>query len=255
MAIEPRIYTRNYVDADCSFTSSHGGVTANLFDRNTVSRMVTTGANNDVTIISLYINFIENGVPQTRTIDTMFLLNHNLKNWSYYSYNGATYDLLSTHTGYVGTNSIETFTPVATTGILLQCDVTQSANAEKSIGEIIFCATVNASQDLSAYDTRWREKTKDIVLGDGSIHRVVTRAVSGRNGRYEARCRYRFLTKSQRDDLKALKETGLPFLWQPESVTVPEDVFFVHWSNSWDDRYMDNFKGAGYEVSMDLKEV
>jgi hypothetical protein len=58
-----------------------------------------------------------------------------------------------------------------------------------------------------------------------------------------------------RDDFKALKEAGQPFLWQPESVTVPEDVYYVHWTNAWDDRYMDNYKGAGYEVVMDLKEV
>lgn len=255
MAIEPRFYTRNYIDGDCQFVLSHGGVSSQLHDRSTSTQFTTVGANNDSTMMSLYINFYENGIQQSRGIDTIFLLNHNLKNWSYHSFNGSTYDMIATHTGYVGANTYGTFTPVNTTGVLLQCNVTQTANAEKLIGELMFCSTLNASQDFSTYNTRWREKIREVVLGDGSLHRVITRAVSGRNGRYESRCSFRYLTKSQRDDLKAMKETGMPFLIQPESVTVPEEVYYVHWTNAWDDRYMDNYKGAGYEVVMDLKEV
>jgi hypothetical protein len=60
---------------------------------------------------------------------------------------------------------------------------------------------------------------------------------------------------AQRDNLKAIKETGLPFLWQPESVSLPQEVYFVHWVNAWDGKYMAAYKGAGYEVTVDVKEV
>jgi len=146
-------------------------------------------------------------------------------------------------------------TQFGTSALRVGVSVTKTADQEKTIGEFIACGLTFAPQDLSSYDTKWREKTKEVVLGDGSIHRVITRAVSGRNGRYEARCRWSYLSKAQRDNFKALKEAGQPFLWQPESVNVPEEIYYVHWTNTWDDKYMANFKGAGYEVVMDLKEV
>lgn len=252
---EPRIYTRNWLDANCTVSSTHGGVTSALYDRGTAVQFVTSGANSDSTTFDLDIFFYEGTVTQWRTIDTVFLLNHNLKTWTLSYFNGSYWTTATSQATDSQSSRYSSFSPFSSYHVKLSCTATQVANAEKAIGEIILCGTSLTPIDLSSYDAKWREKSKEIVLGDGAIHRVVTRAVSGRNGRYEAKCRWSYLTKQQRDDLKALKESGQPFYWQPESVNVPEDAFYVHWSNAWDDKYMSNYKGAGYEVVMDIKEV
>ncbi len=252
---EPRIYSRNWVDANSVISSTYGGTTGALFDRGTVVQFVTTGANSDATTFEVTINFYDGGVSQTRSVDSMFLLNHNLKTWTLYYWNGSSWVSATSQAADTQTSRYSAFTLFSASSVKLSCTATQTTNQEKAIGEIVLCGVTLAADDLASYDTKWREKTKEIVLGDGAIHRVITRAVSGRNGRYEARCRWSYLSKAQRDNFKALKEAGQPFLWQPESVNVPEEVYYVHWTNAWDDKYMSNYKGAGYEVVMDLKEV
>ena len=252
---EPRIYSRNWVDANSVISSTHGGTTGALFDRGTAVQFVTTGANSDATTFEVTISFFEGGVSQTRAVDSLFLLNHNLKTWTLYYWNGSSWVSATSQAADALTSRYSSFGSVSTTQVKLSATATMTTNQEKAIGEIVLCGVALAADDLASYDTKWREKTKEIVLGDGAIHRVITRAVSGRNGRYEARCRWSYLSKAIRDNLKAIKEAGQPFLWQPESVNVPEEVYYVHWTNAWDDKYMNNFKGAGYEVVMDIKEV
>lgn len=253
---EPRIFTKNYVMADDIFVSTHGGTTAYLYDRNSSTQWVTAGANSDATSVDLEISFYENGVAQTRTIDTMFMLNHNLKEWTLYQWNGSSYVSVTSNNADSGANRVQSLSSFSTTKIKLSMLKTQTANQEKAIGELIFGAlSLDIGSDMASYDPKWREKSRELVLGDGSIHKVVTRAVSGRNNRYEARVRFQYLTQTQRDNLKSVKETGAPFIWQPESVSLPQEVYYVHWANAWDDKYMASYKGAGYEVTMDVKEV
>ncbi len=252
---EPRIYSRNWLDANSVFTSTHGGVTSLLYDRSSAVQFSTTGANSDATTAEIIIEFYEGGVSQTRTINGFFLLNHNLKSWELDRWTGSSWVEWQSLSADSSSSSYWELGSYAVTKARFTMTATKTANQEKAIGEIVLCGLTLAADDLASYDTKWREKTKEIVLGDGAIHRVITRAVSGRNGRYEARCRWSYLSKAQRDNFKALKEAGQPFLWQPESVNVPEEVYYVHWTNAWDDKYMSNYKGAGYEVVMDLKEV
>lgn len=252
---EPRIYSRNWIDANCVITSTYGGVTSYLYDRSVTPQFVTTGANSDATTVDIIIEFFEGGVSQNRTSGALFLLNHNIKTWDFQRWSGSSWVSLQSLSADSSTNSYWDLAQYPTSKVKFTMSATKTPNQEKSIGEIVFCSLSLAADDLASYDTKWREKTKEIVLGDGAIHRVITRAVSGRNGRYEARCRWSYLSKAQRDNFKALKESGQPFLWQPESVNVPEEVYYVHWTNAWDDKYMGNYKGAGYEVVMDLKEV
>lgn len=252
---EPRIYSRNWIDANCVISSTHGGTTGALFDRGTSVQYVTTGANSDATTAEIIIEFYESGVSQTRTINGFFLLNHNLKTWELDRWNGSSWVEWQSLSADSSSSSYWELGNYAVTKARFTMTATKTANQEKAVGEIVLCGVTLAANDLASYDTKWREKTKEVVLGDGAIHRVMTRAVSGRNGRYEARCRWSYMSKAMRDNFKALKEAGQPFLWQPESVNVPEEVYYVHWTNAWDDKYMSNFKGAGYEIVMDLKEV
>ena len=252
---EPRIYSQNWINSETVITPTHGGIVQYLYDTNPSTQWVTTGANSDAIYSEIVFEFYSAGVLASRTIDTIFIKNTNISQINVYRWNGSSW--VNVWSNYSGVSpqyaSVSSF---SSTKVRVTLGSTVAANNdEKRVGEIVFCNLTLAADDMASYDTKWREKTKEIVLGDGSIHRVVTRAVSGRIGRYEARCRWSYLSKATRDNMKAIKEAGQPFLWQPESVTVPEEVYYVHWTNTWDDKYMSNFKGAGYEVVMDLKEV
>lgn len=252
---EPRIYSRNWIDSESVFTRTYGGTTSYLFDRNTTPLYQTSGANNDSTTESLYIYFYQGGILQVRPIDTVVLRNYNWKEWSVNYWNGSSWSAIASQTTdvlsdrYVGTPYINT------SSLRIDITKTKTPNQEKTIGEIIVCTTLLPCDDMSSYDPKWRERSKEIVLGDGSIHKVYTKDKSGRLSKYEAALKFHYLSKATRDALKAIKDTGEPFLFQPESVTVPEDIYYVHWSNTWDEKYMSNFKSAGYEVVMNLKEV
>ena len=252
---EPRIYSRNWVDAQCTFSSTHGGNFSYLYDRGTTSVFSTTGANNDLTLAYFYVYFFEGGVPQWRVIDGFIAQNYNFKYWVIDQWDGSVWVNVFANYSDDLSNRYIPVTQFGTSALRVGISVTKTANQDKTIGEFIACGLTYTPRDLSSYDTKWRERSKEIVLGDGSIHRVNVRNISGRLGKYEARCRWTYLSKAERDSLKAIKEAGQPFLWQPESVNVPEEVYYVHWTNAWDDKYMSNYKGAGYEVVMDVKEV
>lgn len=252
---EPRIYSKNYIDSECLITSSHGGDGTKIYDRNSLTIFSTSGANSDATIGNIQIYFQSAGISQARTIDTIVIKNYNFLGWTAYYYNGTNWIDVFSSVSDSQSNRVISFSPVSTTAIQIQFQTTKTPNQEKTIGELIACNTVIACDDMSSYDPKWRERSKEIVLGDGSVHKVYTKDASGRLGKYEASVRFNYLSKATRDSLKAIKDTGEPFLWQPESVTVPEDIYYVHWSNTWDEKYMSNFKSAGYEVIMNLKEV
>lgn len=260
---EPKIFTKNYIDSESVITVSSGdGSKANLYDRDIDSLFQTSGQDDDADTFQVSADFYEGGVLTPRTIDTLMILNHNLNNWAAMYFDGSTYQPMTLEANDVSNNTIKSFTPVSTTGIVIICVGTQIADAEKFIGELIACALqVDIGHDLETYDQQFREKTKDVILGDGSLHKMVTRWAQNRTEKYEASVRIQLLATSGHDPeeerlaLRAIKEAGEPFLWQPESAARPAEIFLVHWANGWNERYVSSYKGAGVEISMQLKEV
>lgn len=254
---EPKIYTKNYITRDCVITVSHGdGSKAYLYDRDQDSKWITSGANSDATDISIQIDFYEGTVAQNRTITRLFLLNHNLKTWDAEYWDGSAWQALTSETTDAASDTYKTFNSVTTAKIRLSCTATQTTNQEKYIGELIACAlTLDIGRDLEQYDMKYREKVKEIALGDGSSHMAVTRFSPNRTQKYGANVRLIYLSAATVALLQAIKEAGEPFLWQPESTTVPSDIFFVHWAGPFDVHYVTTYKGAGYTLSAALREV
>jgi len=254
---EPRLYYRNWVDSQSIFSLSHGGNSSYLYDRGETLLYTTSGANSDATTSSIYVYFYEGVIQKNRIIDAIFLKNYNWKNWSASWWNGSSWPTITSDSNDTNTSRYIGVSPVTTNAVRFDITSTKTANQEKSIGEIVVCQllSVAGNNDFSSYDPKWRERTKEIVLGDGAIHRVNVKDSAGRLCKYEAATKFTYLSKSTRDELKAIKDAGQPFLLQPESVTVPEDVYYVHWANAWDEKYMSSYKGSGYEVIMNVKEV
>jgi hypothetical protein len=254
---EPIIYSKNYIFRDCTFTLSHGdAVGGYLYDRDPNSVWISDGADDDATQISIQVDFYEGGVAQDRTIDRFFLINHNLKTWTLEYWNGSTWVTLTSESADAAANTFKTFAATTTTKIRLTATATQIVDAEKYIGEMIACSlALTIGEEMAQYDTQFREKTKELVMGDGSIHYQITRHSPYRTQKYGARVRFNYLSASTLADLQEIKEAGQSFLWQPESSNRPQDIYYVHWTGPFDAQFSSLYKGSGYNLSLTLKEV
>jgi len=255
---EPIIYTKNYVTEDSAITVTSGDASKPyLYDRDNDSKWTTSGANSDATSVSVEVDFYQGSTATPRTIDTLFIVNHNFKNYAAYAWTSDGWNtLLTTQTGYASSFTKASFTPVETAKILLNCDVTQTTNAEKYAGELIACAVqLDLGKDPITLQPRYRQKVKELTLGDGSIHQMVTRYSANRISKYECNVKFEYVPVATLNSLRAIKESGEPFLWQPESVARPDQIFYVHWASQWSDEYSTSYKTAGFDITMSLKEI
>lgn len=256
---EPRIYTKNYITGDNAYTISHGASTkANLYDYDKDTKFQTTGANDDATLVSIIVEFYEGTSAISRTIDAMFLLNHNLKNWTAYYWDGAAWQTWTSETGNTGANSIKTgLTSRTTSKIKIECDVTIVADAEKFIGEFMVCALrLDIGTDMMPYEGDWRDQAKELTMGDGSDHEILTRFTRNRTEKYGAKAVFDYLSESTLESLLSIKQTGQPFLWYPETTQRPDEIYLCRWKGRFNPRYsIPSVKTSGYHLEMEVREV
>lgn len=261
---EPKIYTGNILNSVSQLSGSYVNGSSNLdylFDRGDKNKWGTTGSNSDALAVDMRISTIV-GTSVSMIMIKKTNLHTDATGISVHYFNGSIYTpFLSQTKTVIGTlgDSTQIFTFPSqvisyTQGVMVYM-VSTGFNLEKKAGEVIVANLIYSAPDFSTYDPKWRERTKEIVLGDGSVHRVSVKDAAGRLGKYEAATKWSYLTKSERDSLKAIKESGQPFLFQPESETVPDEIYYVHWANAWDEKYMSSYKGSGYEVVMNVKEI
>jgi hypothetical protein len=254
---EPIIYTKNYVNADDVFTVSHGsGAWGNAYNRDKSSQWQSTGAADDTTAVQIDITFYENATAISRAIDRLILINHNLKDFVIYYWDGTTYQTWLTVTGEEVANSVITLSPQTIAKARIIMTATQTANQDKAIGELILCQEMlNIGADLQTYDVAFREKSKTLLMGDGSIQKVLVYWSPHRTEKYEAKVKFTQISQATLLALAAIKEVGLPFLWYPESEAQPDLIYYVHWANTLKWKYTTPYKAAGLDVEIDLKEV
>jgi hypothetical protein len=245
------------VSGDCTITVSHGnGSKSNLYDRDKVSKWQTSGANNDATVVSIEVVFKEGSTAIDRAIDSLLLINHNLKNWDFYYWNGSSYVLLTGENTDSASTTFKSFSIVTTSKVKLEVDSTQTLNAEKFVGEMIVAALqVDIGEHLEpGYDVNNRERKKELLMGDGSIHTMTTRWSPNQTQKYEARVKFTYVLEALRTQFKAVCDARVPFLWYPESIYRPDDIFLVQWTTPWRERYMNPVKGVGVEIDAEFKE-
>jgi hypothetical protein len=253
---EPKIYSKNYVNADCTFSESHtGGTITRLYDRDPASQCVTSGANSDATEASIEVTFKEGATAVDRTFDRVILLGHNLK-YVYLDYwNGSSWVNITSNSAVTG-DIIFTFVAVTGAKFRIRATLTQTTNEEKKIGELIVCKlTSDVGIELESYEVTWRQKSTEVELADGSFHRAVVAHSVNRTSKYEARARFNFVPTATLTILRTLRESGAAFLWHPESESRPDQIFYVHWTGTERVRYASQYKGAGHAVEMELREV
>jgi len=265
MASEPIILTKNYINSAASFSVSSGGGNISLaYDRDKNSQWSSSGAASDSTPVTIQVT-----LAASTTFDSFILINHNVKSYIVQYWTGSAWSTFITNTTDASQSAtfnasqygnlpsaIAAFSAVTTTQILISLYSTQIANQEKVIGEIVCAAVqINPLQDMAVYEVKPRVKQKVKILGDGSIQYATVFWSPTQSQKYEAQITWKNLPYTQLASFQTLKQSGLPFLWYPESITRPDDIYYVNWDDAIQWKYSAFYKFAGIEITLYLREV
>lgn len=260
MAGEPKVFSKNYVNEDDTFVISHGSSEfVNAYDRDVDTQFIATGSETDGTVVTAEILFYDGVDAVSRDIDTIMLLNHNLKAWKLEYWDGAAWVAIpeATFTTNVEANQVISFTQVTTSKVLLTATTTfLPADATKKIGELAICLhTLTLEKDFSSYKESHLDMSTEYEMIDGTVERAITKWTTNRFSKYGCKWGVRGISVTARDVLYAVKQEAAPFLWQPESLQRPYRIFYVHWTSVWTEEYYTDFKGTGIDVDATFKEV
>jgi len=254
---EIRIFTKNFVDSDSTFTLSHGGTAANLYDRDIDSKSTTVNCRFDYQTATVDIQFNLDSVETQMTFNSIIMINHNLKSFNVYYWNSTTSAWVKYFgiTEFSGEIACYTFGAIKSSRVRIEMMTTQNPNREKHIGELIIARQRFVLPRPETFSIQHRTKATILELGDGSRHTAYTRFSTNRISKYGATFNFRMLPRSDYENLECLKNEGQPFLWYPESVTRPKEIFYVNWLGEFQAEYSFQYNGAGYNLSMNLDEV
>lgn len=254
---EPKIYTPNAINSETAFSISTAPTSVGaMFDGDRGRQWESAGVNSDVLPVTIEVSFRKNGSDVYATLDSVILLNHNLKAFQAEYWDDTAWQIFASGNNLSAADFVQTVARVVTKKVRITSFTTQIPNQEKSIGELILCAlTLDIGANPMNYEVQGREKVATLQLGDGSIHEVRTKISATRTQKYQCRVKFQHVPLATLNALIVLKESGEKFLWQPESSSRPDQVFLVNWSGPLSYRYATNYKGAGYEVDMSLREL
>lgn len=256
---EVQIMSKNCIDSYSTIVSSHGGTVSRLYDRDKSLQWQSSGANRDEISVILTVTFNVVSTETEFTFNRLMILNTNVKDFILEWWKASDSTWHSVVNAGIAENAGYTcfsFGAVKSSRIKLTLVNTQPHNKEKMIGQIVICRVLHVmSEGLTDYRINYSQKISQYEVGDGGLQIAYTRSPGSRVNRYGASATFTLLPRSDYEFLRCLKDEGEPFIWYPEAVTRPDEVWFVHWVNPITAFYTTTFTGAGYTLVMELSEV
>lgn len=254
---ESTILERNKLDKYSSVVLTHGGTSADLFDRDMETVYTTSGANSDATQARIEITFKDSaGVNIARSVDSFFFGNFNFKNFLVEYWTGAAWASMFADTTNTDTNYYRTVSIQSTIAIRISCTETITPDEEKKVGELIISAVFqDISEEISSYNLQFHQKSNIIQLSDGGLHVSLRKFTTNRTQKYGARVSFKLIDETLLERFRTLKDSGNSFYWYPEKTSRPNQIYFVNWVTPLIYRYTSSYKGAGFTVEMELREV
>lgn len=264
MAGEPQFFTRNYVDLQALITTNNPASDATrsrLFDRDSGLKFKTSGLAADASSLIITIDFLAETLAIARTIDTIAILGHNLRDFLLEYWNGAAFVAVTGGTIVANTAAytVVSFVAVSTQKIRLTVTKTNPANAEKEIGEILAMGTI-LTMPTDETPSAIAFSLKPTILGTDMMDfgTVVNqlRWAGNRVRRFRARIGFSLMPKATYDLAVAALLDRPFFTVHLEPVERPDEFYLV--SAVLRDpsaAYMSTFKGQGYALDMELSEV
>ena len=263
----PKLLLPNQAN-ECVLTSTHGGTTSYLVDGYTdLSTWQSTGAADDDTAVSLTF---DRGAFSL-SVNFIAILNHNFKDLliEYYDYDEQwhtflTYDnvaLLNDRPDliidFADLLGYPDYSELGGTKLRFTVSKTQIPDTDKYCSEIFFSRRIMSLDKLQSFSVKPRQRIKQLSFADNSMQQVVQLfgPWNNKSQKYESSVQFTQLTQAQLDTLKYWKEVAYPMTWWPEPNANPRNFYAVHWTNPLAYKYTTQYKGNGYDVTMELKEI
>jgi len=100
-----------------------------------------------------------------------------------------------------------------------------------------------------------QENKKVLTMGDGSENITYYKRSAASFSFYECAFVFRPLTAAEILDLRALKRANPAFLFYPEPGDKPGEIFYCRFKDSFLEKPVASYKGAGYELKFNVTEI
>lgn len=251
-----KFYKRNKINENTTvlFTSASSGNKDRLYDNDFTSKLVSVGSD-DLTPEVWDFSF-----SSAVNVDAIFVGSHNIKSGGIQYWNGSAFTAFSTPITYsanTDVNSFHSFTQVSTTKIRVTMNTTQTADAEKQVGELRFLELIGTVQKNPVQiKQNFNDNSRTITTSSGGT--VFVRFGS----KYQAK--YTFEACSDTDlalflTLKDLKDVFFVYpcggTAQTEYGFRVQDMFLVNYVNDYNPDLVGDLFDVGMNLTLDLREV
>ncbi len=243
------LLSKNYVNADDTFSTSHTADDGYLYDQNKDTKWTSSECDDDDLFAAIEIIFYDNDTAVEREFDTIVLQNINFKTFVIKQWDGSQY---ATITGCSFTDSVATSiriklsASVTTSKIKIWIYSTIVANQEKSIGELwILKETINL-------ETRTIRNRQDIL--EGGNFRGASGILNQWNiySKWAAVFELQYITNTELATLKGIFDDHDSFTIYIDYVRDIDDILLVQWLGPW--RSAEEPKTAWHTITMELQE-
>lgn len=207
--------------------------------------------------------FYAGSLQVARTIDTLMILNNNLDNFviQYSIDDGASWTPIVSVTGNAGADYVKFMdTPLALPAgaqLQVQMNTTYPANQDKFVGNFIATLSLfQLSRPPIKYTPTPNMSVTDVELADKTIDRTHFCWSDTSFILYSLAFEHDLMPKADRDNMDSLLALGGSFLCYPEPGDEPRKIYLcVFEPETYKPDYTTTYKGSGYNLPFDLKQV
>lgn len=262
----PAFLSKNYINRDGNNASGIACSTGNtlrhrLFDGDPTGAWNSVSSN-DSTTETITAALYQGSLQADRSIDFISLLNINLKAFTveYSADNGSTYTAFA---GGTITNQttpdfiLSLATPITANKIRLTMTTTQTANQDKSIGQLIVAlGTLQMSKGMTEYEAEWIDSEMMLEMANRTKSYAHIYRADNSFEMYAASVGFRFATAAERTSLRAIKNAADPFMFYPLPYDQNRGIYLCKFrQGTFKDPFSSEYIGAGYDISFEVEEV
>lgn len=263
----PVFLTKNYVNRDVILA---GGVLTATSMQALVERVVdmdpyatwNSGGSNDTVTETIDIALYE-GVTQVLRSDIALiaLLNINFKTFTIQlsDDNGSSFHTTYTVSNHAAAQYVLDLSAGVKSAnfVRITATTTQTANEEKVLGTVVVAGLVHqmVADPVHPMSRTTSFNVKVLTMADGSENISYIKRSAASFEFYAATFKFEYVTDAELLIFRALRREYPTFLFYPEPYEKPGEIFLCRFNGTPKTQNSDYFKGAGYDLQFDVKEV
>lgn len=267
LGANPIFLTKNYVNRDVVLA---GGVLTASSMQALVERVTdmdpyatwNSGGSDDTVTETIDIALYE-GITQTLRTDIalLALLNINFKSFTIQlsDDNGGSFHTTYTVTDHAAENYVLDLSAGVKSAnfIRITATTTQTADEEKVLGTVVAAGLVRqmTADPMHPMTRTAMENVKVVTMADGSQNVSYIKRSAASFEFYGASLKFEYVTDAELLAMRALRREYPTFLFYPEPYEKPGEIYLCRFNGPFKVQNSDYYKGAGYDLSFEVREV